>query len=46
MPPHRPQAAASEHNDRASAAVSPPEYDTPGASRLRALPNDMQFLVS
>lgn len=46
MPPHRPQAASSEHNDRASVAVSPAEYDMPGASRLRALPSDMQFLVS
>lgn len=39
MPPHRPQAAPSEHNDRASAAVSPQSMTHQEES------NDVQFLV-
>lgn len=44
--PHRPQAASSEHNDRASAAVSPLDYDTPQEQAMWGHCPTTQFLIS
>lgn len=46
MPPHRPQAAASEHNDRACAAVTPQNMTHQGEAVWGHCPNDMQLWVS